>query len=50
MKLTNPRDNVFDMGNFNAIFGEGREVGQFRLEKINDRGERVLQRLWSKNN
>lgn len=42
-KHTKPHDNVIIMGDFNAIVGEGREVGDFSLGKRNVRGERVVE-------
>jgi len=52
MKLTNPYDNVILMGDINAIVvggNEGREVGQFGLDKRNDREEKLIEvcRDWS---
>lgn len=44
LKHTKPHGNVIIMGNFNAIVGEGREgreVEDFGLEKINEKGERL---------
>src|SRR6476619_6123887 len=45
-------DNVIVMGDFNAVVGEGKEgrvVGEFGLEKRNDRSERLIEFCKSQN-
>lgn len=43
---TKPHDNVIILRDFNPIVGEGREgeeVGDFGLDKRNERGERLVE-------
>lgn len=39
MKHTKPHGNKIILGDLNAIVGEGREVGDFDLDKRNRKGE-----------